>query len=67
MSVQEITTDKLRTMNDQEGLILQGCGGDLQEWVIVVHITHESCSEVDGVAYRPGVYKMSMVRMFPKN
>lgn len=33
MSVQEITTDKLRTMNDQEGLILQGCGGDLQEWV----------------------------------
>ena len=33
MSVQEITTDKLRTMNNQEGLILQGCGGDLQEWV----------------------------------
>ena len=33
MSVQEISTDKLRTMHNQEGLILQGCGGDLQEWV----------------------------------
>lgn len=33
MSVQEITTDELRRMSDQEGLIIQGCGGDLQEWV----------------------------------
>lgn len=28
-----ISTDALRRMNDKEGLILQGCGGDLQEWL----------------------------------
>ena len=31
--IQQITTDDLRRMDGQEGLILQGCGGDLQEWV----------------------------------
>jgi len=31
--ITEISTDDLRQMADQEGLILQGCGGDLQEWV----------------------------------
>lgn len=31
--VKHITTDNLRRMGDQEGLILQGCGGDPQEWV----------------------------------
>lgn len=29
----EIMLDDLRKMNDREGLILQGCGGDLQEWI----------------------------------
>lgn len=33
MSINKITTDDLRHIGDQEGLILQGCGGDLQEWV----------------------------------
>lgn len=33
MNVKQITTDNLRKMKDKEGLILQGCGGDLQEWV----------------------------------
>lgn len=33
MSVQKTTTDELRRMSDKEGLVLQGCGGDLQEWV----------------------------------
>lgn len=33
MSIQQITKDQLRRMGDREGLILQGCGGDLQEWV----------------------------------
>lgn len=33
MSIREISVDKLRRMSDQEGLIIQGCGGDLQEWV----------------------------------
>lgn len=31
--IRNITTNELRTMKDSEGLILQGCGGDLQEWV----------------------------------
>ena len=33
MSISKITTDDLRHMKDKEALILQGCGGDLQEWV----------------------------------
>ena len=32
MSIREITVDQLRLMEDQEGLVLQGCGGSLQEW-----------------------------------
>lgn len=31
--IKEIKVDDLRRMNDCEGLILQGCGGDLREWV----------------------------------
>ena len=31
--IREKTTEDLRHMTDEEGLILQGCGGDLQEWV----------------------------------
>ena len=31
--VKQISTEDLRRMEDQEGLVLQGCGGDLQEWV----------------------------------
>ena len=33
MSIQKISTEQLRQMGDQEGLILQGCGGDPQEWL----------------------------------
>lgn len=33
MSVKQITTDDLRKMKDTEGLILQGCGGSLNEWI----------------------------------
>ena len=33
MSVKNITTNDLRRMKNSEGLIIQGCGGDLQEWV----------------------------------
>lgn len=33
MSISTITTDDLRCMESKEGLILMGCGGDLQEWV----------------------------------
>ena len=31
--MKQITTDDLRRMEGQEGLILPGCGGDIQEWV----------------------------------
>ncbi len=31
--ISQITTDDLRKMSDQEGLVIQGCGGDPQEWV----------------------------------
>ena len=33
MSIQSISTEQLRRMGDQEGLVLQGCGGDPQEWL----------------------------------
>lgn len=33
MRIKEIEANALRQMQDKEGLILQGCGGDLQEWV----------------------------------
>ena len=33
MSVKTISKDELRRMNGAEGLILQGCGGDPQEWL----------------------------------
>lgn len=31
--IKQITTEDLRRMDGQEGLILQGCGGNLQEWM----------------------------------
>ncbi|MDD3778442.1 MAG: hypothetical protein PHU76_01780 [Synergistaceae bacterium] len=31
--IRKIKTDELRTMQDAEGLVLQGCGGDPQEWL----------------------------------
>ena len=31
--VKQIKKEELRKMHDREGLILQGCGGDLKEWV----------------------------------
>ena len=33
VSIQKISKEQLRRMGDQEGLILQGCGGDPQEWL----------------------------------
>lgn len=33
MSITTITAQKLRAMQGKEGLIIQGCGGDLTEWV----------------------------------
>ena len=31
--VEQTTTDALRRMQDKEGLVLQGCGGPLEDWV----------------------------------
>lgn len=33
MIIKEISVSDLRDMNNSEGLILQGCGGDVKEWV----------------------------------
>ena len=33
MSIKTVITDDLRRMNGKEGLALQGCGGDPQEWL----------------------------------
>ena len=34
-----ITVENLRKMSNQEGLILQGCGGDMQEWADGINST----------------------------
>ncbi|MCL2866830.1 MAG: hypothetical protein FWF47_03600 [Clostridia bacterium] len=31
--IHNITTNEIRQMTDAEGLVLQGCGGDIQEWL----------------------------------
>ena len=31
--MKHVTSDDIKRMTDTEGLILQGCGGDLSEWV----------------------------------
>lgn len=33
MNIQTITTEEMRRMNGAEGLVLQGCGGETQEWL----------------------------------
>lgn len=33
MKINQITTNDLRKMNGKEGLILQGCGGEVKDWV----------------------------------
>ena len=33
MPIERITADDLRGMEHQEGLVLQGCGGEAQEWL----------------------------------
>ena len=38
MSIQKISIEQLRRMGDQEGLVLQRCGGDLQDWVDGINV-----------------------------
>lgn len=51
--MKHITTDELRNMTDTEGLILQGCGGDPQEWLDGVNelLTQEGIL-LDGAAFQ---------------
>ena len=35
--IQKISAEDLKKMQDREGLVLQGCGGDLQEWEDGIH------------------------------
>ena len=55
MNINTITAEDLRRMPDKEGLILQGCGGDLTEWVDGINemLTHA------GILFRclPGLCK----------
>ena len=52
MSIRQITKEQLRRMGDKEGLVLQGCGGDPQEWLDGIHeiLTNEGidCAAFDG-------------------
>ena len=60
--IKTVTIDELRQMNDQEGLILQGCGGDLQEWVdginelLVVLLGGMVGIPIDSVAIHPNMW-----------
>ena len=47
MRIRTISTGQLRRMGDQEGLILQGCGGDPQEWV----------DGINGILAKEGILK----------
>ena len=52
-AAKQITTDDLRRMDGQEGLILQGCGGDPQEWVDGINgLFTEAGILLDGSAFR---------------
>lgn len=33
MSITRIETQQLRSMENNDGLVIQGCGGELQEWI----------------------------------
>lgn len=53
MSVKQITTDDLRKMKGTEGLILQGCGGSLDEWVDGINdMLTESEILLDGTKFK---------------
>ena len=42
MPIERITADDLRDMEHQEGLVLQGCGGEAQEWLDGIIRNHRS-------------------------
>jgi len=53
MSVKKINAEDLRRMKDCEGLILQGCGGSLDEWVDGINdMLTESKILLDGTKFK---------------
>lgn len=58
--IKTVTIDELCQMNDQEGLILQGCGGDLQEWVDGIN---ELLTQ-GGILQAGSAWKAEAVRVF---
>ncbi len=58
--VKQITTDDLRRMGDREGLVLQGCGGDPQEWVDGIN---DMLSEA-GILLNGSLFKLEDVSLF---
>jgi hypothetical protein len=52
MSIKAITIDQLRRMEDQEGLVLQGCGGSAREWLDGINrmLTANGCLK-DGTVF----------------
>lgn len=53
MSVKKINAEVLRRMKDCEGLILQGCGGSLDEWVDGINdMLTESKILLDGTKFK---------------
>ena len=55
-----ITTDDLRRMEGQEGLVLQGCGGDPQEWVDGINETFTEA----GILLNGSTFKAENVSVF---
>lgn len=65
MKINSITLSDLRRMNGKEGLILQGCGGEIKEWMDGINkmltdkgillddtkFEHVSVFQNDGVTY----------------
>lgn len=53
MSIKKIRAEELRRMNGREGLILQGCGGSLDEWVDGINeMLTESNILLDGTKFK---------------
>lgn len=59
-TVKQIAASSLRYMENQEGLILQGCGGDLQEWVEGIN----SLLTKAGILQAGSTWKAEAVRTF---
>ena len=59
--MKRITTDDVRKMTASEGLVIQGCGGDLREWVDGIN---EILTE-EGILFNG--YRLENVSVFENN